>query len=526
LIFLDTKTNADNLQIANSRNVTSLYVSGCPNVNTQAIIENIMKDGGELLSVRIMDADWAVNINDNTAMFEVEVDPETGERTETKILSDQGHAIITDLKILDYMYNIDSGLDDDPTKLAERKSSNNLYFSGRVLIKNTGYAVDDYAIKQKYSRFFPNLEIVYEDETDIITGYEIIIHTGASADGKDIATATDLYQNSIVLSSEDVEAGFGFRSYLESNVARPSRNSTVDTNYIYQGWVYEPYAKMWDNTEIGKAIITNDTNILTKAFSQVENQSDEFVRYGIKSTNGALDQWCPDVIYANAFTHRQLHLYPVFKTEIRKYTVTYMFTPESNNEAITGGAEEGAYIYMGIHNNTPVYVSRDSNGTLGYYTTNENGEFITSPVSLNLETPIKWTTEEIPYGQPITLPTIEPAIIKMTADKAQTTIRRVTTYVINGRNYSDFSVTGAITLYPVYGSEEAMSTLVEPRMGYFDEEEIPLGFELYDTDKYEFAGTEYSFDTGVIAIIKSDYKLPAITIPRMLNGKVVVSVKN
>jgi len=50
----------------------SLYVSGCPLVNTQTIIENVMRDGGQLLSVRLIDVDWVVNVNDSTTIFETD----------------------------------------------------------------------------------------------------------------------------------------------------------------------------------------------------------------------------------------------------------------------------------------------------------------------------------------------------------------------------------------------------------------------------------------------------------------------
>jgi len=189
-------------------------------------------------------------------------------------------------------------------------------------------------------------------------------------------------------------------------------------------------------------------------------------------SNGAPDSWCPEYIGVSAFTNRQLHLYPVYEAAVRKYDITFMFTEENVSPAVV------------------------------------------------------WRREKVPYGSEITPPSQEPALIDMTVDPALTTIRRVTNYTINGYTYKDFTVTGEMTFYPVYGDPEYMNNLINPHTGYFDSEDVPDDFALLDTSTFTFGGNDYALGLGVCVVIKEDFALEAITIPALYNGVPVVSFKN
>jgi len=134
----------------------------------------------------------------------------------------------------------------------------------------------------------------------------------------------------------------------------------------------------------------------------------------------------------------------------------------------------------------------------------------------------------------VTLPEGElPAIIDLDPnDKSKTTIRLLETYKFNNREYNNFIVGADMTFYPVYQKiEDAqdMSTLINPPTYYFDTsthktvQMLNRTFIDDDGNKVKFSDTD---NNTIEAIIKENIRAEAVCVPKKINDKYVISIKN
>ena len=441
-LFYDTTTHPENLQIEDYGELVSLNISGCPLINTYGLMASIMaqdnSEQGQLTRIRLPDVKWTVPaLNPQTAIIE-----QDGNRT-----------IATDIKVLAYIANIPGGFSATNTPVSHDKT-NNEYFGGTVTINNNTVYVDDYALKSKYSQQFPNLTLIYTNPDNVIAGYDIYIHNGQG----DVQYALSGKANSVTLSREQA-IGYNLKDHLENKTTNPAIASTQQWDYIFKGWSYSETVQSNDD-----AIIASKLDIRAAV---VLNDNGEISGYTYETA--------PTALAVEAYTDQALHLYPVFKMELRKHKVTYMYT------------EAGV---------TPAVVFEEKYQSYG-------------------------TIAEPPTDEAVIL-TLDPN------DKSKTTVRRLSTYEFNGTDYSNWMVTDQITFYPIYAPAIEMQDMVAPSLNYFTVEDNTVEDLNGHSAFVNWNGNdEYDILDGVVLTIKPTTNAEAICVPKMIkDGRPVVAVKN
>ena len=330
-LFYDTLTDNTNLSIEDYSNISTIHIEGCPLVDTYTLMTNIMlqdhTDNGQMTYIRLPDIDWhipAADINSDICDIQEVQD---------------GLDIINDLKLLQYISNIGYGIDAAGNPVVHRATSNE-YFRGTITIDNANYLVNDLALKETYGQMFPNLKIVYTHPSNIVAGYDIIVHN-AQGDTvyKNITSGKD---NSITLNAVDA-IGFNLRQYLENRVDIPSIASDKQYTYHFKGWSYTAPLSSENDIEINDALAN-----------------------GIEmSYNANTDTWvagsnCPIALQDSDYTDHKLHLFPIFKMNLQIYKVTFMYTEENVYPEVpwtTLNFEYGSHITL--PNTLPVIINLD-----------------------------------------------------------------------------------------------------------------------------------------------------------------------
>lgn len=230
-------------------------------------------------------------------------------------------------------------------------------------------------------------------------------------------------------------------------------------------WTYE--FKGWNYNE---TISSSDPVVIADVLNQgIAVEYDEINNVYIVDIN------CSTALTENDYINHQLSLYPVFQMHLRKYNITFKKTEK-------GVTPEEDYVII-----------------------------------------------EQEYGSRIILPEILPAQFELNQnDKSVTKVKYLNTYVTyNNVDYSNLLVETNIILYPIYQTEwQNMNEIQNPPTSYFDTIEPTMR-----TTSNKFIddnGQEQiiSADNCVEAIIKEEVSAKAICVPRKINDKYVISIKN
>lgn len=442
-LFYDTINHPENLQIESYGSLESLNISGCPKVNTYSLISNIMaqdeSESGQIVRVRLPDVNWTINeLTEDTAVLEQENDD----------------MIATDIKILAYIANIPGGFSGTtPPAPVSHGRTNNEYFGGTVTINNQNVLIDDYALKNKYSQQFPNLTLIYTNPENVIAGYDIYIHNGQG----DVQYALGGKANSVTLSREQAN-GYNLKDHLENNTTMPAIASTQQWDYIFKGWSYTDTVHSDQDAVVDAALDISAAVVL--------DDDGQVVGYTYEDA--------PTEMSMDLYHDQALHIYPVFKMELRKHKVTYMYT------------EKGV---------TPEVVFEEKEQT---------------------------------YGSIAEPPSKEAMVLVLDPDdKTKTTVRRLSTYEFNGTDYSSWVVTDQITFYPVYAPAIEMKDMVNPPTSYYTAVQNTVEDLNGHSATITWDGNdEYDILNGVVLTINSSVEAEALCVPKAYDGKPVVAIKN
>ena len=257
--------------------------------------------------------------------------------------------------------------------------------------------------------------------------------------------------------------GFNLKSFLQNEVHIPSVPNSTSAQ-----WTYEFKGWTYD-----QSISSNNLDVIANALNNgISIEYDEINDIYIVDTN------CPTALTENNYINHQLSLYPVFQMHLRKYNITFYKTEQ---------------------NVTPVEI---------------------------------YTTIEQEYGSRIMLPDMLPAKFELNQnDKSISRVQYLNTYVAyNGVDYSNLLVENNIELYPVYSSTwQSMDNITNPPTYYFDTsthktvQMFDRTFIDDDGNKVEFSDTD---NNTIEAIIKENVRAEAVCVPKKIDNKYVISIKN
>ena len=266
-----------------------------------------------------------------------------------------------------------------------------------------------------------------------------------------------------LIKSHEEAIGFNLRSFLQNDVHIPSVLNSTSAQ-----WTYE--FKGWSYNGV---VNSNDPVVIANALN-----TGVAVEYDENNNTYIVDINCPTALTENDYTNHELSLYPVFQMHLRKYNITF-------------------------------------------YKTEQN----TSPEEV-------YTVIEQEYGSRIILPEILPVKLELDQnDKSISKIQYLETYVtFNGVNYDNILVGTNIDLYPIYSNEQLlMNNITNPPSYYFDTSTHKT-VQMFDRTFIDDDGHEVEFfdtDNNTIeAIIKENVRAEAVCVPKKIDNKYVISIKN
>lgn len=305
----DNDTNTNNLIIEGYENLSSINIQGCPYVDTFTLMSTIMNQDnteyGQIVNIRLPDVNWHIDTI-SSATCDIE----------TLEVDGQQLNVIQDIKVLNYIYNIPNGYTENNSPISSM-DVNNEYFGGTIYINNDDYYVNDLFLKNKYKYKFPNLQIVYSNQNNIIAGYTINI---INADTDEAVPKTQDKKNSMVIDAVEAN-GFNLKEYLENDVSIPdNKPSSPQWVYNFKGWTT---VKTWTTDGGLKSSSIEEINAaLATGYSMT---FDELT--GEWTTSNA-----PTELPLTAFTDKVLNLYPVYLMTVRNYTVTFMLNEDGSQD--------------------------------------------------------------------------------------------------------------------------------------------------------------------------------------------------
>ena len=292
-LLYDTIHEPNNLKIANYASLTIVNINGCPNVDTYSLVENARLAGAAFSAFRLTDVQWDIT----------EVSDANAELTVSN-----GITVLSDLKILQFLANVNYGLTSDTTAndVIPHADRNNTYFTGTITIHNDDFMVDDVNLQQTYGAQFPDLKFRYTNADNIVAAYNINVYNPA--------TGSKLLDRSVTLDST-VAIGYNLQAYLESMGAIPYDSSDA-YDYHFKGW-----------SDVRRSSAASDSDAQIAAWLTIPMEQDpDTLGWSAPNAKTALTQ--------EDYINNAIDLYPIYKMTRRKYLVQYASSLEGQTPVI------------------------------------------------------------------------------------------------------------------------------------------------------------------------------------------------